>query len=190
MASQADQSGPSSTFISWIHDILRNLKHSCRKEQACKNRAKCPQEPASPPTIANIWDPNNLSSKTKYGCRTHERHNGYLGRFWDDVHGNLALKTCVEEILGFELSKELPTSDWKAKKLTDAQIECERWARWHHMYQAIYEVLMDTLDRKGVEIGQDIPAAWYMLNNKFKFGEPTKTKLGWDGSEVTWRTSD
>ncbi|KAJ6579942.1 hypothetical protein DFH09DRAFT_1076847 [Mycena vulgaris] len=79
---------------------------------------------------------------------------------WDDVHGNLALKTCVEEILGFELSKELPTSDWKAKKLTDAQIEytgldgitCIR----------LYEVLMDTLDRKSVEIGQDIPVAWHI----------------------------
>ncbi|KAJ6522519.1 hypothetical protein DFH09DRAFT_1097101 [Mycena vulgaris] len=105
---------------------------------------------------------------------------------WDDVRENLALKTCVEKILGFELSKELPTSDWKANKLTDAQIEyvgldaipCIR----------LYEVLMDTLDRKSVEIGQDIPAAWYMFNNKF--GEPTRTKLGCDGSEVTWRTSD
>ncbi|KAJ6592300.1 hypothetical protein DFH09DRAFT_1073359 [Mycena vulgaris] len=98
---------------------------------------------------------------------------------WDDVHGNLALKTCVEEILGFELSKELPSSDWKAKKLTDAQI------------RMLYEVLMDMLDRKGVEIGQDIPAAWYMFNNKFKFGEPTRTvNQTWMGSEVTWRTSD
>ncbi|KAJ6598400.1 hypothetical protein DFH09DRAFT_1071413 [Mycena vulgaris] len=101
---------------------------------------------------------------------------------WDDVHGNLALKTCVEEILGFELSKELPTSDWKAKKLTDAQIEytgldgitCIR----------LYEVLMDMLSRKSVEIGQDIPAAWYMFNNKFKFGEPTRIKLGWDDPKL------
>ncbi|KAJ6477495.1 hypothetical protein DFH09DRAFT_1293007 [Mycena vulgaris] len=39
------------------------------------------------------------------------------------AYGNLALKTCVEEILRFELSTELTTSNWKAKKLTDAQIE-------------------------------------------------------------------
>ncbi|KAJ6522939.1 ribonuclease H-like domain-containing protein [Mycena vulgaris] len=102
------------------------------------------------------------------------------------AYGNLALKTCVEDILGFELSKELTTSDWKAKELTDAQIEyagldaiaCIR----------LYEVLIDALDRKGVEIGQDIPAAWYTFNSKS--GEPTRTKLGWDGFEVTWRTSD
>ncbi|KAJ6538804.1 hypothetical protein DFH09DRAFT_1283188 [Mycena vulgaris] len=75
------------------------------------------------------------------------------------AYGNLALKTCVEEILRFELSTELTTSDWKAKKLTDAQIEY-------------------ALDRKSVEIGQDIPAAWYTFNSKS--GEPMRTKLGWD----------
>ncbi|KAJ6579166.1 hypothetical protein DFH09DRAFT_1077460 [Mycena vulgaris] len=132
-----------------------------------------------------MWKIEDISGdrQPKDGCKTHERHNGYLGRRpWEFG------AECVEEILGFELSKELPTSDWKAKKLTDAQIEyagldgitCIR----------LYEVLMDTLDRKSVEIGQDIPAAWYMFNNKFKFGEPTRTKLGWDESEVTWRTSD
>ncbi|KAJ6544571.1 hypothetical protein DFH09DRAFT_1088445 [Mycena vulgaris] len=46
----------------------------------------------------------------------------------------------------------------------------------------------NVLDRKNIEIGQDIPVAWYTFNSKS--GEPIRIKLGWGRSEVTWRTSD
>ncbi|KAJ6520783.1 ribonuclease H-like domain-containing protein [Mycena vulgaris] len=102
------------------------------------------------------------------------------------AYGNLALKTCVEEVLGYQLSKDLSASNWKAATLEDAQIE---YAGLDAIVSVrLYEVLVDALARKSIEIGQDIPTAWYTFNSKL--GEPTRTKLGWDGAEIAWRTSD
>ncbi|KAJ7461245.1 ribonuclease H-like domain-containing protein [Mycena latifolia] len=39
------------------------------------------------------------------------------------AYGNLSLKSSVEDVLGYELSKELSNSDWSAKDLTDDQIK-------------------------------------------------------------------
>ncbi|KAJ6501284.1 hypothetical protein DFH09DRAFT_1375839, partial [Mycena vulgaris] len=95
----------------------------------------------------------------KDGCRTHERHNGYLGR-------------------------RLHRNEESRRHRDDGDTQIRAFNRTHDQRTP----RQDALDRKSVEIGQDIPAAWYTFNSKS--GEPTRTKLGWDGSEVTWRTSD
>ncbi|KAJ7466347.1 ribonuclease H-like domain-containing protein [Mycena latifolia] len=41
------------------------------------------------------------------------------------AYGNLALQTCVEDVFGFALPKDLSNSDWTAKELSEAQIECK-----------------------------------------------------------------
>ncbi|KAJ6482990.1 hypothetical protein DFH09DRAFT_1107144 [Mycena vulgaris] len=101
-------------------------------------------------------------------------------------NGNLALKTYVEEVLGYQLSKDLSTSNWKAATLEDVQIE---YARLNAIVSLrLYEVLVDALTWKSIEISQDIPTAWYTFNSKLV--ELTGAKLGWDGAEVAWWTSD
>jgi ribonuclease D len=41
------------------------------------------------------------------------------------AYGNLALKTCVEDVLGYTIDKELATSDWAATSLTEEQLKCK-----------------------------------------------------------------
>jgi ribonuclease D len=45
-------------------------------------------------------------------------------KYAKQAYGNLALKTSVEDVLGFTINKDLGQSNWKAVKLSDEQIEC------------------------------------------------------------------
>ncbi|KAJ7697476.1 ribonuclease H-like domain-containing protein [Mycena rosella] len=102
------------------------------------------------------------------------------------VYGNLALKTSVEDILGFELPKDQSATDWGSEMLTEEQIQ---YAGLDAIASIrLYEVLVDALKRQSNEIGQEIPAAWYRFNSRS--GEPTRMKLSAEGTEITWRTSD
>ena len=61
---------------------------------------------------------------------------GYMARlllveqYADIAYTNLALDSCVAEVLGFHMSKELSGSDWKPQEngmdvdITPAQIDC------------------------------------------------------------------
>ncbi|KAJ7638103.1 ribonuclease H-like domain-containing protein [Mycena rosella] len=102
------------------------------------------------------------------------------------AYGNLALKTSVEDVLGFELSKDLSASNWAASVISDEQTEYAALDAISSL--RLYEVLEDALERKRREIGQDIPDAWYSFNSRS--GEPTRRKPAADGSEIVWRMSD
>lgn len=52
----------------------------------------------------------------------------------------------------------------------------------------LYEVLTGALTERSAEIESDIPSAWYSFNTKY--GKPTRVKLGKDGTEIMWKTSD
>ncbi|KAJ7436710.1 ribonuclease H-like domain-containing protein [Mycena latifolia] len=98
------------------------------------------------------------------------------------AYGNLSLKSSVEDVLGYELSKELSTSDWSAKDLTDDQIKYAIAAL------RLYEVLKPQLERKSKAIEQHIPDPWYRFNNKS--GEPIHLKQAPGGGDIPWHMSD
>ncbi|KAJ7710929.1 ribonuclease H-like domain-containing protein [Mycena rosella] len=102
------------------------------------------------------------------------------------AYGNLVLRTSVQDILGFEMSKDLATSDWSVATLTDAQTDYAALDAVASL--RLFEVLEDALARKSHTIGQSIPDAWYRFNSRS--GEPTRRRLAADGSEILWRTSD
>ncbi|KAJ7434139.1 hypothetical protein FB451DRAFT_1380013 [Mycena latifolia] len=93
-------------------------------------------------------------------------------RYPKQVYGNLSLKTSVEEILGYELPKDLTNSNWSANTLTDNQVK----------------LLEAEHDRKSTMIEQPIPDAWYRFNSRS--GEPMRLKPSPDGVEFTWRVND
>jgi hypothetical protein len=41
------------------------------------------------------------------------------------AYGNLALKTSVEDVLGYKFPKELAQSDWAVDELSPDQVKCE-----------------------------------------------------------------
>ncbi|KAJ7488884.1 ribonuclease H-like domain-containing protein [Mycena latifolia] len=101
------------------------------------------------------------------------------------AYGNLSLKSSVEDVLGYELSKELSNSDWSAKDLTDDQI---KYAGIDAIAALrLYEVLKPQLERKSKAIEQHIPDAWYRFNSKS--GEPIRLKQAPDGGDIPWRVS-
>ncbi|KAJ7679810.1 hypothetical protein B0H17DRAFT_1138950 [Mycena rosella] len=79
------------------------------------------------------------------------------GAEWTGL-GNLALKTSGEDILGFDLPKDLSASDWSSASLTEQQIEFAKDAALDAIVSLkLYEVLVDALKRKSERIGQGIP---------------------------------
>ncbi|KAJ7119961.1 ribonuclease H-like domain-containing protein [Mycena crocata] len=102
------------------------------------------------------------------------------------AYSNLALQTCVEELLGFNFPKEMAQSDWAVDELTDAQItyaaqDAVACARLH-------KLLVPALDKKSHDDNVAIPSAWYTFNTKA--GEPTRRKRAVDGTEVIWKQAD
>ncbi|KAJ7466101.1 ribonuclease H-like domain-containing protein [Mycena latifolia] len=71
-------------------------------------------------------------------------------RYPKGSYGNLALKTCAQDVLGFELSKDLSVSDWAADKLEDEQLEYAGLDAIASL--RLYEVLEDALMRRRIEI--------------------------------------
>ncbi|KAJ7077786.1 ribonuclease H-like domain-containing protein [Mycena epipterygia] len=103
-------------------------------------------------------------------------------RYPKTAYTNLGLKTSVEDVLGYTISKELATSNWAADLLTDEQI---RYAALDAIVSLrLHEVLADALER----IETIIPAAWYTFNSRM--GEAARLKRAPDGSEIAWRTAD
>ncbi|KAJ7926837.1 ribonuclease H-like domain-containing protein [Mycena leptocephala] len=102
------------------------------------------------------------------------------------AYGNLSLKTSVEDVLGYSISKELSESDWSLTKLSEEQKEYAALDALASL--RLHEVLVDALAVKSKEIKSDIPAAWYTFNTKI--GEPTRLKRDTDGMEIVWKPSD
>ncbi|KAJ7642615.1 ribonuclease H-like domain-containing protein [Mycena polygramma] len=102
-------------------------------------------------------------------------------------YNNLALKTSVEDVLGYSVSKELSESDWSASKLTDEQ---KRYAALDAIASIrLHDVLVKELEAKSKRIDSPISAAWYTFNTRI--GEPTRQRRGVDsGQEIIWKTSD
>ncbi|KAJ7448107.1 ribonuclease H-like domain-containing protein [Mycena latifolia] len=100
------------------------------------------------------------------------------------TYGNLSLKVSVEEILGFELSKDLTTSGWKGT-ISEAQI---KYAGLDALAALrLHEVLEEELARKIIRIEHDIPDGWYSFNSRA--GDAFKIKPGYEGADIAWRTS-
>ncbi|KAJ6548896.1 ribonuclease H-like domain-containing protein [Mycena capillaripes] len=102
------------------------------------------------------------------------------------AYTNLALKTSVEDVLGFTIDKDLGQSDWSASKLSDEQLEYAALDAIASL--KLHDVLVDSLARKSRQIKAQIPEGWYTFNTRM--GEPTRTQLAEDGSEIAWKTSD
>ncbi|KAJ6536051.1 ribonuclease H-like domain-containing protein [Mycena capillaripes] len=101
-------------------------------------------------------------------------------------YGNLSLKTSVQDVLGFSISKELSESDWSADELTDEQ---KQYAALDAVASLrLHDVLSSSLERRSIEIKTDIPSAWYTFNTKI--GEPTRVKRAVDGTEIIWKATD
>ncbi|KAF7336581.1 Werner Syndrome-like exonuclease [Mycena sanguinolenta] len=96
----------------------------------------------------------------------------------------LALKVCVEQLLGQEFPKDEQKSDWAQPELTPAQIEyaaidaaaCER----------LHETLSAAVAAKAKEVF--ISRSWYTVNSMF--GELLRAKPAQDGQELVWRSDD
>ncbi|KAJ7635499.1 ribonuclease H-like domain-containing protein [Mycena polygramma] len=99
---------------------------------------------------------------------------------------NLALKTCVEDILNFSISKELSESNWGDVKLSDEQKEYAGLDAIASL--RIHRAVVTPLKEMGVRIGSPIPSGWYTFNTRM--GEPTRIKHAPDGSEIPFKTSD
>ncbi|KAJ7615624.1 ribonuclease H-like domain-containing protein [Mycena polygramma] len=101
-------------------------------------------------------------------------------------YGNLALKTCVEEVLGVTVGKELTKSDWRANKLSEDQIQ---YAALDAVASSrLYEVLKIQIVERSEELGKVIPEGWYTFNTRM--GEPARLDLAADGGEIVWKPSD
>ncbi|KAJ7132426.1 hypothetical protein C8R44DRAFT_731106 [Mycena epipterygia] len=92
------------------------------------------------------------------------------------VYGNLAFKTSVQDILGYDIEKDLGQSDWVTKILSEDQIN-------YAVLDAVaslrlYKVLEGALARSK-EIDAEIPMAWYSFNSKA--GEAIHKKLSAEG---------
>ncbi|KAJ6447833.1 ribonuclease H-like domain-containing protein [Mycena vitilis] len=83
---------------------------------------------------------------------------------------NLALKTCVEDILGNSMDKELSDSNWGASKLSYEQKE---YAAMDAMASLrVYRSVAGPLEEMGMGRGIQIPSAWYTFNTRM--GELTR----------------
>ncbi|KAJ7436945.1 ribonuclease H-like domain-containing protein [Mycena latifolia] len=133
--------------------------------------------------IAIIWDDLRLEMRNLVDVGMMARLL-LAERYPKGSYGNLALKTCAQDVLGFELSKDLSVSDWAADKLDDEQLECLDAIA----LLRLYEVLEDALMRRRIEINQEIPDAWYRFNSRS--GEPTRRKPGYEQTNIVWRVND
>ncbi|KAJ7143097.1 ribonuclease H-like domain-containing protein [Mycena crocata] len=110
-----------------------------------------------------------------------------LAQKWPKIsYSNLALQTCVEELLGFTFPKDMAQSNWGAEELTNAQISYA--AQDAVACARLYRLLVPALDKKSRDDDVSIPSAWYTFNTKA--GEPTRRKRAVDGTEVMWKQSD
>ncbi|KAJ7480868.1 ribonuclease H-like domain-containing protein [Mycena latifolia] len=132
--------------------------------------------------IAIIWDDLRLEMRNLVDVVMMARLL-LAERYPKGSYGNLALKTCAQDVLGFELSKDLSVSDWAADKLDDEQLEYAGLDAITSL--RLYEVLEDALMRRRIEINQEIPDAWYKFNSRS--WEPTRRKPGYEQTDIVWR---
>ncbi|KAJ7907075.1 hypothetical protein B0H13DRAFT_1879901 [Mycena leptocephala] len=103
------------------------------------------------------------------------------------AYSNLSLETSVEEALGFSIEKDLAQSDWSAKQLTRNRLNANA-ARDAVASLHLYQILKVRLEDEREEIGTAIPEGWYTFNSRL--GDPMRTRLAADGTEVIWKPSD
>ncbi|KAJ7182685.1 ribonuclease H-like domain-containing protein [Mycena crocata] len=135
--------------------------------------------------ISIIWDDLRFEMKNVVDAGMMARLH-LIEKHQKTSYTNLALKVCVEELLGYKFPKELAVSDWKADELSEEQILYA--AQDAVASHKVYTLMKPALQQKSIDIGAEIPAAWYTFNTRH--GEPTRMKKAADGSEVVWKTSD
>ncbi|KAJ7474797.1 ribonuclease H-like domain-containing protein [Mycena latifolia] len=138
-----------------------------------------------PSDILVIWDDLRMDMKNLTDAGLMAKL-AIADRYPKQAYGNLSLKASVEEILGYELPKDLTTSNWSSKDLRDDQI---KYAALDAVAALrLFEVLEAELDRKSALIEQAIPDAWYRFNSRS--GEPVRLKLSPEGVELPWKVND
>ncbi|KAJ7925803.1 ribonuclease H-like domain-containing protein [Mycena leptocephala] len=135
--------------------------------------------------ISVVWDDLRMEMKNLVDCGMMARLL-LAEKYQKQAYGNLSLKTSVEDVLGFTIDKDLQQSDWIASKLTDEQLTYAALDAVASL--RLYELLTGRLEDKSKEIEKKIPEGWYTFNTKL--GEPTRTTLGPDDSEIIWKHSD
>ena len=85
--------------------------------------------------ISIIWD--DLRSEMKNLVDVGMKAKLVLAEKYPKMsYGNLALKTGVEDVLGFTIYKDLGESHWSANVLSDEQKQCKSDSRYHRHTQA------------------------------------------------------
>ncbi|KAJ7156486.1 ribonuclease H-like domain-containing protein [Mycena crocata] len=135
--------------------------------------------------IAIIWDDIRMEMKNLVDAGMMARL--YLAEKYPKVaYANLALQSCVEEILGYKFPKELASSNWAKDELSPEQITYA--AQDAVACYRLHTLLEPLLAQKSIDVDTAIPSAWYTFNTRY--GEPTRIKRGADGNEVIWKQSD
>ncbi|KAJ7134190.1 ribonuclease H-like domain-containing protein [Mycena epipterygia] len=112
--------------------------------------------------ITVIWDDLRVE---QHGRRGHDGQTGSGGEYPKMAYGNLALKTSVQDILGYKIDKDLGQSDWVAKLLNEDQVN----------YAALDAVVSIRL---------------YKVLEGALVREATQTKLSAQGKEILWKQLD
>ncbi|KAJ6479831.1 ribonuclease H-like domain-containing protein [Mycena sanguinolenta] len=117
---------------------------------------------------------------------------GYMARLalcernYAGGYSGLALKTCVEEILGHLLNKYQQKSDWSVDELTNEQIEYAALDAFAS--KRLHEHLNTLLVAKAHKTSTVIPHSWYTFNGKM--GEPICINTAFDGMDMAWRPAE